>query len=722
MYFIFLPESAKKDFVYHLGVAYIQAFLKKRGIESFQFVPKERMGFEDCAEKIVELNPPIVGFTVYDYNYYLVKLISKSIKMRRRDIPIVVGGPTATFSDFLILEDNPFIDICVRGEGEETVYELLSDYFENGFFKNIEKINGITFRKNGDIIRNPDRPLIRDPGRKDAELDVLPSPFIEGILKGDEGTGILTSRGCTFKCTYCNFTAMSRNRVRYHSVERVIDELRIINKSLLQKDSKEKVVTIYDDAFTLNIQRAKEICKRIIEEKFCFELTCETRVDRIDDELLELMALAGFKRLSFGLESAVPEVLRNVKKVGDAKSPDYREEKEFIENIKRYVEKTKKLKMKATVSIILGLPGEKLEDGVKSVKFVESLGVDFYAHNFLQIFPGTELFETHKKFGIRIEKSASLLPFDTYHSYDVSKVPFGKNSTVQTDIDKTVAVVIGNVVNSSERVKRASSKFSDFLIINLVPGKTVIEWLSKNSLLLSNVVFLFNKNKGMREDIIERMIKGGFPSKRFYFLEETNKFYHISPESRKFQIVTSRVYKWDLYLSFSPFHIFENPDSKKLYNKFKVIYIIERKDDLRYFEKFVSEMINEKGELKEEILNFKGCFLNGCIFSRKCPSLSLHKIVVEEDLSLKPCFFGGKIGYVGDNPSDIHNKFLEIFRKEEEKKGCNSCPVKDVCSRCPFVKFPIKSELCRIKRKYPYLWKVVEFLEISSRMPGLVKE
>ncbi len=160
--FIFLPESVKKDFVYHLGVVYIQAFLKKKGIESFQFVPEERMGLEECAERIVDMDPSVVGLTIYDYNYYLVQLISKILKRKRKDLPILAGGPSATFSDILILEDNQFIDICVRGEGEETVYELISDYSENGFFKNLEKIKGITFRKNRNIIRNPERSLIMD--------------------------------------------------------------------------------------------------------------------------------------------------------------------------------------------------------------------------------------------------------------------------------------------------------------------------------------------------------------------------------------------------------------------------------------------------------------------------------------------------------------------------------------------------------------------------------
>lgn len=722
MYFIFLPEAIKKDFVCHLGVAYIQAYLKKKGIESHQFVPEERIGIEECAERIIDLDPPLVGFTIYDYNYYLVKLISKNIKMKRRDLPILAGGPSATFSDILILEDNPFIDICVRGEGEEAVYEIISDYFDNGFFKHLDKVRGITFRRNGIIIRNSDRPLIGESEKKEAGLDILPSPFMEGILKGDEGTGILTSRGCTFKCTYCNFTAMSRNRIRYHSVERVINELKVINKSLIKKDPKERVVIIYDDAFTLNIQRAKEICKRIIEEKFCFNLTCETRVDRLDDELLELMQKAGFKRLSFGLESAVPKVLRNVKKVGVARSPDYKEEKEFIEKVQRYVKKTKELNMTPTVSIILGLPGEKLRDGIRSVKFVEALGVDFYAHNFLQIFSGTELFETHRKYGIRIEKGPTLLPFNTYYSYDLSKIPFGKKSTVQDEIDKNISTIIGIMVNSKKNIKRFSNLYSDFLIKDFIPEKSVIEWLSKNSIILSNVLFLFEEREINREEIFESMIRSGFPSKRFYFLKLTEKFNCTLLCSKKFQLIPSKVYKWDVCFSLTPFHIFKNLESEKLSDYFKVLYLIENRNDLDYFKEFVKGILDEKNSLKKEIMNLKGCFLNGCIFARECPSLNIHKVIINEDLSLKTCLYGEGVGHVGDNPSDIQKRFTEIFRREEERRGCDSCLVKKVCSKCPFLKYPLKDEYCKIRRENPYIWKVVEFLEIASRMPGLFKE
>ncbi len=720
--FVFLPESSKKDFVYHLGVAYIQAFLKKREIESFQFVPEVRMSVEDCVEGILLFDPDLVGFTVYDYNYYLVKVLSRNIKIKRKDLPIILGGPSPTFSDLLIMEDNPYIDVCVRGEGEETLFELCSNYLEKGFFKNLETIKGITYRKSGNIVRNEDRPLIRNANLRDGELDVLPSPFLEGILKGDERTGILTSRGCTFKCTYCNFTAMSRNRIRYHSVERVIRELETINETLSKKGGEEETITIYDDAFTLNIERAKEICRRIKEKKICFKLSCETRVDRMDDELLELMVDAGFKNISFGLESASPKVLRNIKKVGLSNSPDFKEEKEFLFKMKKYVGKAKELNLNPTVSIILGLPSEKLKDGMKSVKFVENLGVKYYAHNLLQIFPGTELFKTHRNFGIEIEKGPSLLPFETNYSYDVSKVPFGKNSTMQSEIDKAASIIMSCLVNSRKRVRTNSVVLSDIVIKDLDPSEFLINWLSKNSLILAHVVFLFDIIKIDREYLIKRMIVSGFPSKRLYFLRSTEKFSSLSQSSKIFELLTSKFYKFNLIFSFSPFHIFENPESRKIHEFFKVIYLIENEEDLKYMEEFLSEVMDKNGRLAEEILNFKGCFLNGCIFGRECPSLKMQKIVIDENCSLRSCFSGEPLGHVGEEPSEIQRRFLDLFRRVEEKRGCLSCPVNENCSRCPFLKEPLKGEYCRIRRKYPDIWKVTEFLEIASIIPGLLKE
>ncbi|MEW6455162.1 MAG: radical SAM protein [Acidobacteriota bacterium] len=724
--FIFPPEAAKKDFLHHLGVGYIQAFLKKREIDSIQYVPEERLSVESLVEEVLDFGPIFIGFTVFDFNYYLVKIISKKLKQRNKSIQILAGGPTATFSDSLIMEDNPSIDICVRGEGEYTVYELLNHFVENGDLNDIGYIQGITYRKNGKIERTPDRPLIRDFSNKDGELDVIPSPYLEGVFRGDEKTGILTSRGCTFKCTYCNFTIMSKNRIRYHSIDRVISELRIINDTMVKENLLNESVNIYDDAFSLNINRAKEICKRIAKENFKIKFSCETRVDRMDEELLELMKKAGIKDLSFGLESAVPEILRNIKKVGDFRTDDFKKEKEFIEKIKYYVNFAKNIGLNPVVSIISGLPGETLKDGKKTVQFVKELNLDFYAHNFLQIFPGTELFYTHKNYGIGIEKSPSLLPFETIFSYDVSKVPFGKNSTIQNEKDKAISFIISGLVNSQERAFSKSSVLTDVVLKNINElNNNLIEWLSKNSSLLSNMIFLYDRKEFEREDTIKKMIYGEVPTKKFYFLKLIiNKLKKELSEAKIYHFVTSKAYRWDLYFSFVPFRYFANNKNKKLYEISKVIYEIKNEDDLKYFEEFIPLMFDEeKKELKKELMDFKGCFLNGCRWSnRECPSLNLQKIIIEEDGSIKPCITGKKIGSVGENLDEIEKRFLELFEKEKKIRGCNYCEIKEFCSKCVFPLSIDVKKYCEIRRKYLFISKIVNFMEIASRMPGLIKE
>jgi len=144
--------------------------------------------------------------------------------MRRPDILIIAGGPTATFSDKYLLKDMPEIDICVRGEGEYTTFELIEHLKNNDGLSNIiSNIKGVTYRKNGNIIRNQNRPFIK-------EIDIIPSPYLTGILKPEDllnqngEISILTSRGCVYRCTYCNFSAMSRHTIRYHSIDRVMSQ------------------------------------------------------------------------------------------------------------------------------------------------------------------------------------------------------------------------------------------------------------------------------------------------------------------------------------------------------------------------------------------------------------------------------------------------------------------------------------------------------------------
>ncbi|MEM2975682.1 MAG: cobalamin-dependent protein, partial [Candidatus Bathyarchaeia archaeon] len=97
--FIFPPYWSDYKFHYHLGVGYVQAFLEEKGIDSLQYVPKKAVTPPLLVEEVLSLNPEFIGFTCYDSNYYMVKMLAHLFKRERHNLPIIVGGPTATFSD-----------------------------------------------------------------------------------------------------------------------------------------------------------------------------------------------------------------------------------------------------------------------------------------------------------------------------------------------------------------------------------------------------------------------------------------------------------------------------------------------------------------------------------------------------------------------------------------------------------------------------------------------
>lgn len=410
----------------HLGASYIRAYLKEKNLTTYQFTSKRNLNLYELIEKLIEKDPAVLCISVYDCTYYTVKMIVKELKARKPEILIILGGPTATFSDSLIMEDFTESDICVRGEGEYTLYDILNAVYLG---EDYSKILGITFRskKNGKVYKNPDRDLIRGD-QKANEMDVLPSPYLSGILSPDEGyhTGIVTARGCIFKCVYCNFSAMSRWTVRYHSAERVLEELRYIAKH--RPEDKHMSITIHDDAFTLHKKRAKEICRQIIDCNFSLQFDCETRADTVDRELLKLMQKSGFRYLHFGIESGSPKVLKEIKKTSSAPTDvkGFKAERHFLQKIKTGVRTALALDLKPTVSIILGLPGESRQEGLESVEFIASLNKCPYYHNYLEIFAGTELFDTYKRYEIGLKKvyrHAVNRLYKTIYAYDVYSVP-----------------------------------------------------------------------------------------------------------------------------------------------------------------------------------------------------------------------------------------------------------------------------------------------------------
>ena len=355
-----------------LGLAYLASVLKDHEIKIVDSLALN-YGMNDIEREIKNFDPAVVGITATTpmiYGAYKTASMAKE-----NGCKVILGGPHATFMANEILEECPYIDIVVRGEGEKTIKELM-----NG--GNLKNIRGTTFRKNGKIIKNENRPFIQD-------LDSIPFPAYH-LLPMDkyEADGqrfgmILTSRGCPFNCNFCSSSKICGKKWRSRSPSNVIQELQILRDEYGTKE-----IEFMDDTFTLDNKRADEICDRIIEEKMDISWTCSSRVNTITKKLASKLKKAGCHTIYLGIESGSQRILD---KLGKAIT---------IQQAKNAVKIVKEAGLNALGSFIIGIPGETIDMIKKTIKFAKKLRLDFAQFTLCTPYPGTKLFEMAKKNGL----------------------------------------------------------------------------------------------------------------------------------------------------------------------------------------------------------------------------------------------------------------------------------------------------------------------------------
>ena len=322
---------------------------------------------KEIMKEINEFRPDIVGisccFTI-GINFAL-KIAKES---KKQGYSTVLGGWHPSFDHYEVLK-NSFVDVIVRGEGEITFREIIKN-------RNLEEIKGISYKDNGNIMNNPDRPLIKDlnklplPARKLRnkrsyhQIFQMPIDVIE------------TSRGCPFKCTFCNIHLFYRGTYRTKSIERVIQELKIISSQ-----KKGQNVLIVDDNFTANMKRVEKICDLIIKEGIKLDFICQSRIDVIKNNpnIIKKMSKAGFWLFFLGIESFNQKSLNDIHK--QVKFSDI-------------VEAIKILHNNEIVTIGSLLVGSSFEEEEKDtdimIKIVRKLGIDFPLYSIMTPLPGTK--------------------------------------------------------------------------------------------------------------------------------------------------------------------------------------------------------------------------------------------------------------------------------------------------------------------------------------------
>lgn len=229
----------------------------------------------------------------------------------------------------------PYVDYIVRNEGEVTLpllIEKLSSAEDPG------ALLGITYRRGGKVVTNPDAPLI-------ADLDLIPFPAYDLAPPLGGTVEVEVGRGCPFNCTFCSTSTFFRRAYRLKSTRRILEELRFLRDNYHVNS-----VSFTHDMFTANKKRVREICHEMLAADLKLDWTCSARVDCVTPELLETMQRAGCRGIFFGIETGSPRMQRLVNK---------RLKLDLVNPILR---SCRDLGIKSTASFIVGFPDETQED------------------------------------------------------------------------------------------------------------------------------------------------------------------------------------------------------------------------------------------------------------------------------------------------------------------------------------------------------------------------
>ena len=362
-----------------MGLLYLSAALKRAGYRDVDLLHLglERPTPAELSARLRRDRPDLICISAITAEARSMHQTARLVKLSLPEARVVVGGPhpTAYVADCLA---NPAIDLVVRNEGEETL-PLLVDALTEG--RGPEGLEGISYRKDGEIVDAPSRELV-------ADLDRLPPPDWDAIdpdayrrfiphspfLHARRYMNVVTSRGCPYSCTFCH-NVMGR-RFRAHSAERVLEEIELLHSRYGISN-----IEISDDIFNLDRDRAATIMEGIIDRGLDLELYLSNgvRTDLLDDELISLFARAGVSYMCIAVETGSRRMQRRIKKNAD------------LDRIRSACAKAVEEGIFVNGFFMLGFPDETLGEMLETVRYLWSLPIHSCMISYCLAYEGTEI-------------------------------------------------------------------------------------------------------------------------------------------------------------------------------------------------------------------------------------------------------------------------------------------------------------------------------------------
>lgn len=348
-------DNLSRMHYFPIGLAYIAAVLIKEGYD-VEIYNQDKFHYPDehLTEYLDKNRFDVIGVGVIAgyYQYRKLLQISEAInRSKNRPFYIIGGHGPSPEPEYFVKKTSA--DAAIMGEGEETTVDLLKAI---GSRRALSSVKGIAYRDGARVIINERRPLIED-------IDSLPIPAYElfpidyyrlkqspHTTRTDFAMDMISSRGCTFRCTFCY---RMYEGLRPRSAASIIDEV-----VLLKKKYGITYIAFRDELMMSSVARMEELCRDFIKARLDVRWNCNGRLNYAQPDILRLMKKAGCVRINYGIEAMDNQVLKNMKKGLTT------------EQVIKGVENTLKEGLSANLNIIFGNIGDNRETLDKGVEFL----------------------------------------------------------------------------------------------------------------------------------------------------------------------------------------------------------------------------------------------------------------------------------------------------------------------------------------------------------------
>ena len=385
------PGQKSKYGLQPLGVLYIGALLRREGFEvEVLDADIDGLSIGETVRRILEMKPDLVGFSLMTPQLISSLAASTLLKQARPELPIVLGGAhiDSTKGDAFQMAD--CFDFAVHGEGEHPLLKACQAIRDHavpgpaGVIENLQEclqdIPNVIYRdrETGKVVENNAGAFIKVLDELAAvDYDMVDiTKYSIPTMAGRYVISMMLSRGCPFKCTFCDAPITMGTKLRFWTMDRIIADI---------KHYKEKYgVTNFvfkDSTFTAKKKWAFEFCQRLIDEKLNIKWRCNTRANLVPPPLLNLMAQAGCYVINFGVESGDEETLKRIEKAVD------------LEEVVDAFNRCRKLGIRTYATFLMGNPGETDETARRTIEFSKRIRPSLCMFFVSTAYPGTPMYD-----------------------------------------------------------------------------------------------------------------------------------------------------------------------------------------------------------------------------------------------------------------------------------------------------------------------------------------